>query len=224
MNPKAKKRKPRGTRVTLGGENKAAKFIGKNKPLSNGQSSKATRVNTRREEKAIKKGNVKEVTRTVQVSPASTKIVTKGKPSSSKTVTSTKVVPNEVRAGDFAGQKERPKGVAAPKADAKGNFGQQLQAAIQAGRAAGKETITFRGKKYAAGKKVTTSRVVTTPATKDVVKKTPAVTRTETKSVPQFKPFVSRSQRKKDKGKNQSTRRTTNARTQRVTVTGEKRK
>lgn len=224
MNPKAKKRKPRGTRVTIGGENKAAKFIGKNKPSGSTKPSKATRVNTRRSEKAVKKGDVKEVTRTVQVSPASTKIVTKGKPASSKTVTGSKVVPNEVRAGAFRGQKERVAGKAAPKPDAKGGFGARLQAALAKGRAAGKETITFEGGTYAAGKKVATSRVVTTPATKDVVKKTPAVTRTETKSVPQFKPFVSRSQRQKDKGKNQSTRRTTNARTQRVTVTGQKRK
>lgn len=218
MNPKAKKRKPEGTKITLGGKNKAAqKVIRGNKPSKNKGAKRAVRINTRRSERAIRKGNVKEVTSTRVVSPASTRIVT---PASSKTVTSTKVVPKEVRAGDFAGQKERPKGTAAPKPNAKGNFGQRLQAAIAAGRAAGKETITFEGKSYAAGKKVTTSRVVTTPAKKETV---PAVTETRTSKVPQFKKFVPRGQRNKNKGGG-STLRSTNARVQRVSVTGEKRK
>lgn len=234
MNPKVKKRKPEGTRITLGGKNKAAqKVIRGNKPKGvkvfsdkskARQDKRATRINTRRSDRAVRKGNVKTVTSQRVVTPASSTTV-KGKPSTSKTVTGTKFVPREVRAGSSKSFGKERKGTA-PRPVSTGNRGQRLQAALAAGRAAEKETITFEGQTFASGKRVATSKVVTTPATPDKTTKIPAKTETVTSKVPQFKKFIPRHLRpaKTKKRGGGSTLRSTNARVQRVSVTGEKRK
>ena len=226
MNPKAKKRKPEGTKITLGGKNKASQIVNRrNKAKSNRnkrQDARSININARRSDRAVKKGNVKEVSKTVEVSPASTRVVSKGKPASSRIVTGSKFVSNEVRAGDSKTFGKERKGTA-PKADASGNYGQRLQAALKEGRAAGKETIVFEGKTFAAGKNVKTSKVVTTPATKDVTEKIPAVTKTVTSKIPQFNRHVPKNQRPKDKKrKGGSYSQVSNARVKRVSVTGEK--
>lgn len=234
MNPKVKKNRPIGTRITLGGKNKAArKVIRGNKPRGvkvfsdksvARQDKRANKINTRRSDRAVRKGNVKTVTSQRIVTPASSTTV-KGTPSSSKTVTGTKFVPHEVRAGSSKSFGKERRG-AAPRPVKTGTRGQRLQAALAAGRAAEKETITFEGQTFASGKRVATSKVVTTPATPDKTTTTPAKTETVTSKVPQFKKFVPRHQRprKTKKRSGGSTLRSTNARVQRVSVTGTKKK
>ena len=213
MNPKAKKRKPKGTKITLGGRNAAERFTSKNKPVGDNKPSKATRINTRRADRAMRKGNTEEVTTRKMVSPASSKIV---KPAGSKTVSSTTYVPNEVRAGDYAGQKER-KDNTKPVAKKDGTKGQRIQFGVQEARKNKQEIAMVDGKPYAAGKNVTVSKVMATPEQRI---DTPAMYKTETVKVPKFKKYAPKPKDKKKKGS--STRRTTNARTQRVTVTGTK--
>lgn len=187
-NPSASSKKPKGSRITLGGENKVAKSVS---GIRGRQNSKAGRinqtnarrrlrdqkVNERREKKAFKKGNTVEKTRKIQISPATSTTV-KGK---TTTTTGTKFVSNEVRAGDSKSfGKERAKSTPTPNKT--GNRGERLQYALQEGRKAGKTTIMFDGKEFAAGKNVATSKTTTSP---DVTTNTPAKFKnvTETKAV-----------------------------------------
>lgn len=216
-----KKRKPKGTRISLKRRNKAERETSRhNKPVSSGSldrtQKRVSKINLKRATKAIKKGNVREVSTTRQVSPAREEIVT---PASQRTITSTKFVPKEVRAGH-----SQPFGKEAPKGTTPSTVGNsrsaRLQRALAKGRAEKKTTIMFEGQKFAAGETVTTSKKVNIPA---ITKKVPAVTETSTKKVPQFK-------RATPKRKSRTRRRffatatPINARVQKVSVTQGKKK
>ena len=212
MNPNAKKRKPAGTKITLGGKNKAAKKV---KRINNTEAPKgATRVdrvnlrrrtraeeiNKKRDEKARKRGDVKEVVTKKKLSNATTdtrqEVVT---PASEMIKTRKVYKADDVRGGDSKEYgKERPKGVAPDP-------NHPLQKALAKGRAEGKETIMYNGKKYKAGhyedeeyteKKPAVLKTVTTntPAKYSTKKTTEAVYK---KKLPRLKTVKS----KKGKGK-----------------------
>lgn len=189
MHPKARKKKPEGTRITLRGKNvahrKTTVIRGRQGSKAEKRAARARRINLKRKEKAIEKGHVKTVERQVVDKPAGTTTT----PGSTKTVSIKKFTPTEVRSGSSkAFGRELPAGQK-PKADPEGNRGQRLQAALKKGREEKKDIVVFEGKKFRAGFTTTESKTVTAPGT---TTKTPATFKTVTKEIPQFKRKVAK--------------------------------
>lgn len=190
IDPKKKKRKPKGTKITLRGRNKAEKTTSKkNKPISDKKKSRVAAINKSRAEKALKKGRFKNVTSTKTVSPARIEIV---RPASTRKVTERKYVPEEVRAGSSKSfGKELPKG---KKPSTKGTGrGSRLQKALEEGRKQKKEIVKFEGKDFRAGRYETSTREEKVPA---ITKNIPAVTKEVTKKIPEYNKKVIKGKKK----------------------------
>ena len=212
MNPNAKKRRPKGTRITLGGRNMAEESSSRfnnRKTSSTGdrtssinqkRKERAEKINEKREARAMRKGDtITKITKKM-VSPGSTKTSTVVD-APERTISTKKraIVPDDVRAGDYAGKKELPAGQKpAPKKD--GTFGEQLQYALAEGRKAGKTSIIFRGNEYAAGKEQKSLEKRVIPAKlKTVTKTTPPVYKEESKTQALYNKKIPKLKTKKKK-------------------------
>ena len=138
---------------------------------------KAAEVNARREQTAIKKGNVKAKVSTVQVSPARTVEVS---PAKTTTRQVKKYTPVEVRAGSSKSfGKERPKGVSAPSPEKS-----PLQRKLTIARSKEQDLVTHQDRIYRAGTTSTSTVSKTTPA---VTRQLPAITKKVTTPQVEFK-------------------------------------